>query len=333
MGRTSPHAEDVALVESSDGWSIALKRVAPASPHPGRRVPRPVILVPGYGMNSFIFGFHPRGPSLEASLAARGIEVWSVDLRGQGRSSRRATSGRAAPDFGIGELAVDDLGAAIRHVLRATRTGRTEVDLIGCSLGASLVFTHLACVPGAPVHSVVSMGGLVTFVRAHPLVRAAFASPRLAGSVRLSGTRALAGVALPLLARVAPWAMSFYIHPASTDLTHHATMVRTVEDPVPTINREIAEWIRRRDLLVRGVNVSRALARMTHPFLCVVARHDGVVLPETSRAQFHEIGSTDKELLEVGHEGWRIAHADLFVSTGAQERIFAPVAEFLTKRA
>jgi pimeloyl-ACP methyl ester carboxylesterase len=325
-----PQREEIATVESTHGWTIALKRTPPSAPHQGPRAPRPVLLVPGYGMNSFIFGFHPRGASLEASLAARGLEVWSVDLRGQGRASN--TRGGGA-EFGLAELAVDDLGAAIAHVLRATQTGRTEVDLVGCSLGAALAFAHVACVPSAPVHAMVSMGGLVSFVRAHPLVRTAFASARVAGMVRISGTRKMAGIALPLLARVAPWAMSFYIHPASTDVSHHATMVRTVEDPVPAINREIAEWMRRRDLVVRGVNVSRALASMRHPFLCVVAMQDGVVLPETGRAPFHEIGSTDKELLEVGHEGWRIAHADLFVSTGAQERIFAPVAEFLAKRA
>ena len=51
----------------------------------------PVVILPGYGMNSFIFGFHPRGLSLEAYLASRGIEVWSVDLRGQGRA--RSTGG------------------------------------------------------------------------------------------------------------------------------------------------------------------------------------------------------------------------------------------------
>ena len=170
-------------------------------------------------------------------------------------------------------------------------------------------------------------------MRAHPLVRTLFASSRLAGMVRVSGTRKMAGVALPVLAKFAPWALSFYMHAKSTDVSQHAVMVQTVEDPVPTINREIADWIKRRDLVIRGVNVSEALPRMRHPFLCVVAMQDGVVLPETSRATFDAIGSEDKQLLAVGEDDWPIAHADLFISTGAQERIFAPVGEWLTRRA
>jgi hypothetical protein len=71
---------------------------------------------------------------------------------------------------------------------------------------------------------------------------------------------------------------------------------------------------------------------MRYPFLGVVANDDGVVPPETSRAIYSDIGSDDKALLEVGNEASPIAHADLFLSTGAQERIFAPIADFLIAR-
>ena len=91
---------------------------------------------------------------------------------------------------------MDDLSCAIAHVRGATRTGRDEVDLVGCSLGAALAFAHLACVPEAPVHSVVSLGGLVTWVKIHAVLRAAFWSPWLVGRVRVRDTRKLAGHAL-----------------------------------------------------------------------------------------------------------------------------------------
>src|SRR6185437_13198294 len=99
---------------------------------------RPVLIVPGYGMNSFIFGFHPQGPSLVESLAARGLEVWTVDLRGQGLSIRTNGSTR----YGMAELAVEDLGTAIKHVLANTTTASTTLDLVGCSLGTALAFAH-----------------------------------------------------------------------------------------------------------------------------------------------------------------------------------------------
>jgi pimeloyl-ACP methyl ester carboxylesterase len=311
------------LVDNGAGWKIALKRTAKA----GVRG-RPVLIVPGYGMNSFIFGFHPTGQSMEEHLASRGLEVWSVDLRGQGQSVRDGGSDA----FGMGELAVDDVGAAIARVLDATKTGATQVDLVGCSLGAALSFAHVACVPGAPVGSLVSLGGLVTWVKVHPALRVAFASPWLVGKVNVRHTRAMAGLALPVIARFAPALLKPYMNASSTDVSRASEMVQTVEDPNTHMNRQIAHWVNERDLVVRGVDVSRAVASMKLPFLCVVAAHDGIVPVETARWPYDAIGSTDKQLVMVGDDQVRIAHADLFISRVAEERVFRPLADFLLSR-
>lgn len=309
------------LVDNKAGWRIALTRYAYAEPTSGR----PVLIVPGYGMNSFIFHFHPSGPSLVDTLAQRGLDVWTVDLRGQGRSIRARGSHR----YGMGELAEEDLGAAIAFLL--AQTGAKEVDLVGCSLGAALAFAHVALRPDAPVHAMVSMAGLVTWRDAHPLVRVAFGSRRVAGLVRMKNTRRLARFALPALSRVAPSLLSLYLNARSTDLSQISRMVQTVEDPHPIVNREIATWIRYGDLVVRDVNVSAKVRSMTYPFLCVVAANDGIVPPATSRWTYDFIASPVKELLVVGDTETPIAHGDLFVSRGAQQKIFGPVADFLLR--
>lgn len=311
------------LVDNHAGWRLSMSRrrpvgdVAPAA--------RPVLIVPGYGMNSYIFGFHPRGPSMIDCLSARGLEVWTVDLRGQGRSIRARGNNR----YGLADLAIEDLGAAIAHVLANTTTGATSLDIIGCSLGTALAFAHVASVPGAPVHALVSMAGVVTWRGVNPLVRFAFGSPFLVGLMRIRNTRQLARVALPLLTKLAPSLLSVYLNERSTDLSQSSRLVQTVEDPHPIINREIAEWIKRGDLVVRGVNVSKKLPALTNPFFCVVANDDGIVLPATARHTYDVIGSEKKRLLIVGDPEQPIAHADLFLFTGAQERVFAPVADFL----
>jgi pimeloyl-ACP methyl ester carboxylesterase len=311
------------LVDNRAGWRLSMTRTTDGpSSGEGRR---PVMIVPGYGMNSFIFGFHPNGPSLVECLAARGLEVWTVDLRGQGRSIRGRGNGR----YGMGELAVEDIGAAVAHVLATTRTGATHVDLVGASLGTALSFAYVACVPETPIHAIVSMAGLVTWREAHPIVRFAFGSPRVAALMRMKNTRHFARIALPVLSKVAPSVLALYLNHRSTDITQASRMVQTVEDPHPIINREIAEWMRRGDLVIRGVNVSRKLVEMKHPFFCVVANDDGIVLPATSRHTFNTIGSETKRLLLVGDADTPIAHADLFLATGAQERVFAPVGDFL----
>ena len=311
------------LVDNRAGWRLAMSRTPPAEGTTPSA--RPVLIVPGYGMNSYIFGFHPRGPSMVDCLTARGLEVWTVDLRGQGRSIRARGNNR----YGLADLANEDLGAAIGHVLANTKTGATKLDIVGCSLGTALAFAHVACNPSAPVHALVSMAGLVTWKGAHPLVRFAFGSPYLVGLMRLRNTRHIARFALPVVARIAPSLLSVYLNHKSTDLTQAEKLVQTVEDPHPVINREIAEWIKRGDLVIRGVNVSKKLPELRNPFFCVVANDDGIVLPVTSRHTYDVIGSETKRLLLVGDPDQPIAHADLFLCTGAQERIFTPIADFL----
>ena len=317
---------EVHYVDNGAGYELAIKRVSSGRTRPGSR---PVILVPGYGMNAFVFGFHPSGLSLEASLAAAGLEVWSAELRGQGKSRTQPGAGKR---FGLGELAVDDLPVVVDYVREHTATEAAKVDLIGCSLGTALAFAYLAHQEDAPVHSVVAFGGLVTWVEVHPLLRAAFASPWLAGKVELSGTRALARMVLPAIARVAPSLLSIYLNVKSTDIRRADELVQTVEDPNSLVNEEIAHWIKARELTVRGVNVSQAMSAMEFPLLCVVARDDGIVPEATGRHVFDSMGGKDKELLLVGGGPKPIAHADLFLSEGAQARIFAPVADFLLLR-
>ena len=48
------------LVDNHAGWRLGLTRFVPE----GTPVGRPVVVIPGYGMNSFIFRYHPTGPSM-----------------------------------------------------------------------------------------------------------------------------------------------------------------------------------------------------------------------------------------------------------------------------
>jgi pimeloyl-ACP methyl ester carboxylesterase len=325
-GDRSPRVE-YASVDNGAGHELSIKRTSTAA----RAGARPIVLVPGYGMNSFIFGFHPRGPSIEAYLAARGLVVYSCDLRGQGRSKRPG----AAPDPGLGDLAIDDLGAVLEWVAarEASAFGGAPpaVNLVGCSMGAALAFAHVAVRPDARVHALVSLAGAVTWRKAHPVVKLAFASPALAGLVRVQNTRAIARRVFPAVARVAPGLLAPYLRVGTTDISRAHEMVETVEDPSPRLNREIAEWVRRGALVVRGVDVSRAIRSMRHPFLCVVAAQDGIVPPETARSPHDDIASDDKELVIVGDASAPFAHGDLFVGDGAQEKVFEPVARFLLR--
>lgn len=313
------------LIDNGAGWQLSLHQTWDEARLVRSR--RPVLIVPGYGMNSFIFSYHPSGLSLEAYLVEQGFEVWRADLRAQG-GSLRAGGGYK---FALKDLALTDLGRAIDATLERTQGSADRVDILGASLGGTIMFAHSALNPAHRMGSLVSIGSPVRWVAVHPLVRAAFASPELIGALRFRGTRTLAERALPQLARYAPWLLSMYMNHEITDTSAAREMAKTVEDPNRHINREIARWIQSRDLVIDDVNVSSALAGITQPLLCILANRDGIVPRSTAAFPYEQASSSSKTLLEVGTSRVAMAHADLFVSKESHERVFQPLAGWLAE--
>ncbi len=314
------------FVDTDDGWSLHLRRTSlPERLVPGRC---PLLIVPGYGMNSFIFSFHPRGTSMERCLAAAGFEVWAVDLRGQGDSK---PAHGCAGQVSLDNYANIDVPCAISRVLRETLTDAKAISLIGVSLGGSLTYGYLALTQNAPVQHLITMGAPLSWVKVHPLVRAAFASPRLAGAIRFHHTRRLVRRVLPVL-RKAPLLLGLYMNPSTIDMDRMDIMTRTVENPDPHLNREIAHWVNRRQLQLRGDDIAHKLGRVEVPLLVVLANRDGIVPPATARSVLPVWGGDDVEELMVGTADNWFAHANLFIANDSPKQVFDPMIAWLEKR-
>ncbi len=310
-----------------DGWSLDL-RVTRA---PGRLDPdtHPLLMLPGYGMNNFILGFHPRGTSMETALAHAGFEVWSVNLRGQGRS-RPLVGG--APPPSIAAFVGTDVPAAIDLVAQNTDTRSDRVVLVGCSLGGTIAYAHLALSRRPRVAALVSVGAPLRWDELHPAVKVIFSSPWLASRIHLKQTRRLAGLALPIAAKF-PRVLGLYLNAKHVDLEHAPEMVATVDDLHPRVNRDIARWVRHGDLLVHGVNVTEALRAVDVPLLIVLANKDSVVPPGAARSAERFWGGRNVSVLSVGDDERWFSHADLFVSNHAPELVFHPMASWLEHHA
>lgn len=311
-------------LDNGAGWELALKQCPPTCA-PQRRHP-PLVIVPGYGMNAHIFGYHPAGAdqSLEATLTGLGFEVWSVNLRGQ-EPSRRCGGSRL---YGFRDIVREDLARIVPFVVEHTATGCDTVTLVGCSLGGTYVYAYLALYPEAPVSAVVALGAPLRWVEIHPALKAVFGCPALVGAVPFRGTRALARLGLPLLRHV-PTLLHVYMHPEMVDLSNLDEVVRTVEDPNRRLNREIALWINARDLTIDGTNVSEAFASDRRPLLCVVANADGIVPPATAMYPREVSAATMRDVLWVGSEDKRYAHADLYLAHTTKADFFTPLGAWL----
>lgn len=314
------------LAPTRDGWHLELKRtVAPACLDAGLR---PLLIIPGYGMNAFIFGFHPRGTSMERCFAEAGFEVWSGNLRRQGGSRPARPS---APGPSLRAYAEADLAALVDGVLSRTATRADRVDLIGASLGGSIAYAYLVLRRDHRVGAMVAMGAPLRWSNVHPALRLAFSSPAAVGLLRLQGTRRIARMGMGLLERF-PGLLSIYMNPAHVDLSAAGEMVETVEDPWPRVNQDIARWIRDRDMVLARTNVTHALGHVDLPLLVVVSNRDGIVPEAAALSVIGAWGGRDVEVLRIGDEREWFAHADLFIAHDAPARVFTPIARWLAAR-
>lgn len=316
------------FVDDGDGWELDLKQyLDPATVDRGRR---PVVMIPGYAMNTFILAFHPDGPSMVEYLVEDGFEVWTANLRDQGDSRR----GAGPRTYGFGELALTDLPRVFDFVRRTSEAEPDLLDAIGCSLGASLLYIYLAHHPqDHGLGGLIAIGGPLRWDATHPLMKLAFGCPPVAGAARIKGTRRMVRVALPILKRV-PKLLSLYMHADMVDMSHVDELAKAVEDPIPHLNRQISHWMRNKDLRVGGLNVTQGLARVEGlQLLCVLGNADGIVPPAAALSVRRVLGEDSVDVLEVGDDRHPFAHADLFIARGARERVFEPMREWLRSRA
>lgn len=310
---------------NGQGWLLELKQFYdPDTLNPALN---PVIMIPGYAMNTFILSYHPTRPSFVEFLVAKGFEVWTANLRGQGGS--KSTGGKR--DYGFKELSLVDLPAVFDYVARHQRAELKSPHAVGCSLGATFLYTYLA--HHADSHglaSLTAMGGPLRWDSAHPLVKLAFRSPGLAGIVDVRGTRRAARAILPLAKRI-PKALDIYMNTDFIDLSRASELVKTVDDPVPYLNKQIAHWVNAKDLKVAGLNITQGLASVDLPTLCVIANADGVVPPAAALSVKDAIAGP-VDILRVGDERNWFAHADLFINNEAPERVFEPLSQWLELR-
>jgi len=310
-------------VPNKDGWELALKQTYDANRlEPGRR---PIAIVPGYGMNAFIFGFHPTGVPMETYWAQEGFEVWSLNLRAQG-GSRRLGGSRT---YGFYDAGVTDLTCAFDYIVEHTQTRTDRVDGIGVSLGGTYLYVYLAFLQKKNrLGALVSMGAPLRWEDPHPILKHLTHFPNLLGQMKFRGTRRLAQVALPVLKHI-PSFLNLYMHTDIIDTSKMGEMVHTVEDPNPELNESIAGWIQAKDLFVEDLNMTDRLSRADNPLLIVLANADGIVPEGTTLSAYHTMASPVKDVLRVGTEAVPIAHADLFISEISQEWVFEPIAQWL----
>lgn len=282
---------------------------------PGPRV----VLIHGFAQNRY--SYHSTGRSMSAWLAARGFDVYTLELRGHGLS--RASGGpERFSDY------VDDA------VLIAETFGEPAF-WIGHSLGGAVSY---AAATRVPTRGVVGIGALYRFAQAnrtlHWLCRLSALArgrsllgnlsvrTRLAGQVlgRLYGISDIAGYAFP----ISGWA------PGSIEPDILAERLERGFDWTSLhVWMEMAQWGASGEF-----EYDLAWEHTDVPLLVIAGDFDHLMLPSDARPAFDRSGSRDKTwtLLDDWQTGHHWGHLDLILGKEAPKHVWSPVAEWMAAR-
>jgi pimeloyl-ACP methyl ester carboxylesterase len=152
-------------VPSAPGVTVAVTEVGQ---HRGKR---PLLLIHGARVSAKAsFDLRVPGGSLAGDLAARGFDVYMLDVRGYGASTRPAEMA-LAPTAGAAlvrsNAAVEDIDAAVDFVRR--RSGGANVALLGWATGGQWA-GHYATLHSPKLSAVIMLNSLYRGTSPHPLI-------------------------------------------------------------------------------------------------------------------------------------------------------------------
>ena len=329
---------------TADGWKLGIRRIRPVHPDPGKL---PVVLCHGLGLNGTFWTI--TDDHMPGQLAARGYDVFIVDLRGSGESTRTGPIGwinaglRQTPLLEMGEDAwnVDDLmrydvPAVLDHVKE--QTGHDRVNWVGHSLGGMLLVPYLELAPDPyRIANFVGMGSTVVLANV-PQTEMLKANRQL--RVLLQGV-STARLARPMVVTRLPGMDRidrFYFTKENVD---RRTVSRfygyALEDPGPAALKQLDPYLEfGRMVSADGkTDYVSLLGKITTPTLLIAGEGDIMSDVPSTQIMFDAMSSPDKTLLRFGRRDGHYddyGHCDLVWSRHAPQEIFPPVIDWLDRR-
>lgn len=324
---------EVRFTTPVDGWRLALHR---------RRLPGtaerrlPLLMVHGLGTNRHSLDLEPRF-SLAGSLAARGFDVFILELRGTGESTRAPGCEDPSQAWTFADHARRDLPAAVEAVLELT--GAEALHLLGHSMGGMLSYAYALRSPQV-VRSLTTIASPI--LRSLPLRMRELVLVHLGNALRMPA-RVLRRVPLVGLIKVAGRFVRISTRAVDGILLTVANMdpqaLRTMSQrgicdlPVHLL------WEFNRRLLDpeapdHPFGHEDELERLRAPLLAIAGSGDPLGAPESVRAAVEAVGSAEAHYVEFGtrwghrHE---YGHGDLLIGLHAPAEVYPVVREFIER--
>jgi pimeloyl-ACP methyl ester carboxylesterase len=318
--------KDVVMTPGTEPLGMVRKRLlAPA------RASKTVLLVHGFGQNRYMW--HAEKRSFSAYLAARGFDVFNLDLRGHGRSRRFGSKSPAVLD----EYIREDMPAFAREALRLS--GHDHLYLVGHSMGGIISYGAAATVLRKETRGVVSIGSPYQFglgSRTLTALSALLETLRATGVLDANPTLPLRYVGWHLRKRRALWDSPLFPSPI------RAWSPRSVEaDILDDYLRRAFDWTSLEiafDIFRAGkkgvlagkhgkTDYRTAFEHLDRPLLVIAGTKDGLAPPESVRPAYENSRSHDK-----AYRAFPLGHIDLIVGREAPRTVWPLIHRFLSRR-
>ncbi|MEW6774777.1 MAG: alpha/beta fold hydrolase [Bdellovibrionota bacterium] len=320
-----PH---VFFAQTTDGKSLALHRTEPNVIREG--LP-PIILCHEEGMNKWIWDVAGQD-SLIKYFARLGFDVWALEFRGHGESTKPEWHNELPYDWNFDDYVHKDLPAAVSYV--QGKTNSRYVTLMGHGIGAMAIYAYLVT-----ENFFDEVAGAVLLA---PPGFAAEYSPAMERFVS-QGRDWNRLDPLPLLhlpARAEEWALFDELMLKGTPmprLTVKRFAERGLEVISPKVLQQLTHWVEANDFLSADLNFSyrNKLSLIRVPVLVVAGTADQFAHPGAVNYGFRVITSQDKTFLLLGRDYGQLhdySHLGLLFGTHAKEEVFPRLFEWIEER-
>jgi pimeloyl-ACP methyl ester carboxylesterase len=328
------YPDEVHFARTADGWRIATLRYR-SEPSKSTEVGlesaagvEPVVLIHGIGANHYNFDL-TEDCSLARALSSAGFDVWVVELRGRGWSTRPRLFSRFRYDWSFDEYVSQDLPAAIGCVKQAT--GADRVRLVGFSLGGMAMYAYLAdAARAAEVTTAVAIGAPVGF-----RFQARYLGGRVLRNLRWLRHQLWMRMLAPVAGYWNPKLVRLLQNPENID---GAVLRRALVNMACNFARnellQFGDWLLNDTFrsLDHRRNYREELMRISVPMLSVAGARDLLAPPEAVKAAYDAVASADKRFVIAGRaHGFRAnyGHEDLLLGRHARQEIYPLVVQWL----
>lgn len=334
--RGRPYPPTVYRTQTRDGWKLALYRYR-TDPGAHRT---PVLLCHGMTSNRWDMD-GPGRISLARYLARKGYDVWNLELRGAGRSTRPTWWNGKSYNWTFEDYVQHDARSALRTVLR--ETGANQVHWVGHSMGGMIAYALLMTPAHRKIASAVTVGSPTMSDVGHPLLD--FGVP-YRSLLRYVPRRLPLGIAARVGAPFAPL-LSRVLHksiaelgwcPGNADVKLLRSLMLTAVDDLPaSLLREFARWYNNKSMRDRYklFDFTEHLERVTTPLLIIAGSHDHLTPARDLQRVYRAVSSPTKEFRIIGKKhgaAHDYSHADLILGLHAPEDVYPLILGWLEKQ-